>query len=72
MNQGSEHARVLKLADRLSNITSLFYVEDTGFVLRYLNETKNYIVPYASYINKNMAMELQNLLNIHTKKHLKS
>jgi len=62
MQTGSGRAKILKLADRLSNLFALGFVHDAAFVRRYLEETRNYILPYAEQINKDMYRELTDLL----------
>jgi GTP pyrophosphokinase len=62
MQSGSPRAKVLKLADRISNLTALGYVHDRDFVKRYLGETRTYILPHAEAINVNMFRELSDLL----------
>ena len=62
MRNGSARARVLKLADRISNITALGFVHDVAFVSRYLNETRTYILPYAEKVNRDMLRELSDLV----------
>ncbi len=54
MQRGSSRAKVLKLADRISNLTALGFVHDPAFVARYVAETRNYILPYAKEINPDM------------------
>ena len=61
MQRGSRRAKLLKLADRISNITALGYVHDVEFVQRYLQETREYILPYAEQIDANMFRELSDL-----------
>jgi GTP pyrophosphokinase len=63
MKSGSPRARVLKLADRISNLTALGYVHDRAFVKRYLGETRTFILPHAEAINPNMFRELSDLLD---------
>jgi (p)ppGpp synthase/HD superfamily hydrolase len=58
MIEGSQHAKIIKLADRLSNINALLATRDLTFIKRYLNETKKHIMPYAGQIDKNIAAEL--------------
>lgn len=58
MNEGSQRAKIIKLADRLSNINALLATRDLTFIKRYLNETKKHIMPYAGKIDKNIAAEL--------------
>lgn len=41
MRQGSVRAKLLKLADRISNIFALGFVHDLAFVTRYLQETRS-------------------------------
>ena len=62
MQRGSSRARVLKLADRISNLTALGFVHDVAFVRRYLDETKSYILPHAESVNANMFRELSDLV----------
>ena len=62
MQNGSDRARVLKLADRISNIFALGFVHDVGFVKRYLRETRECILPYASDVNPDMFRELSDLV----------
>jgi (p)ppGpp synthase/HD superfamily hydrolase len=62
MQTGSPRARVLKLADRISNLTALGFVHDAAFVKRYLEETQACILPYAEAVNPNMAKELSDLV----------
>jgi GTP pyrophosphokinase len=62
MREGSRRARVLKLADRISNLTALGFVHDAAFVARYLEETRTYILPCAEAINPDMFRELSDLV----------
>ena len=62
MQAGSPRARVLKLADRISNITALGFVHDASFVKRYLQETRACILPFAEQINPDMFRELSDLV----------
>ena len=62
MQHASHRAQVLKLADRISNITALGYVHDAAFVRRYLNETRAFVLPHAERINADMFRELSDLL----------
>ncbi len=62
MKQGSPRARVLKLADRISNLTALGFVHDVVFVKKYVQETQNYILPYAESVNTDMFRELSDLV----------
>lgn len=62
METGSQRAKVLKLADRISNMTSLGYVHDKAFVEKMLSETREYILPYSNAINTDMDRELRDLV----------
>jgi (p)ppGpp synthase/HD superfamily hydrolase len=62
MQWGSERARVLKLADRISNLFALGFVHDVAFVKRYLRETRACILPYAEKVNADMYRELRDLV----------
>jgi len=43
--QGSPQAKVLKVADRISNMISLGFVTNIEFISRYTDETVKYIFP---------------------------
>jgi GTP pyrophosphokinase len=62
MESGSARARRLKLADRISNLISLGFVNDRAFVERYLHETRVYILPHAAAISGDMHRELSDLV----------
>jgi GTP pyrophosphokinase len=62
METGSERARRLKLADRISNLITLGFVNDRAFVERYLQETRTYILPHAAAVNADMHRELSDLI----------
>lgn len=62
MQSGTRRARILKLADRISNITALGFVHDVAFVKRYLRETRNHILPHAENVNGDMFRELSDLV----------
>ncbi len=62
METGSWRAKTLKLADRISNLTALGFVHDAGFVTRYLDETRTYVLPYAEQVNRDMFRELSDLV----------
>jgi len=63
MQHGSSRARLLKLADRISNLTALGFVNDVAFVKKYLQETKTCILPYAEKVNADMFRELSDLVS---------
>ena len=62
MLDGSRRARILKLADRISNLTALGFVHDRSFVRRYLEETRLCILPQAEQVNPDMFRELSDLV----------
>jgi len=62
MQTGSHRATVLKLADRISNLTALGFVHDAAFVTRYLRETRTDILPWAEAVNPDMFRELSDLI----------
>ena len=62
MQSSSQSAKILKLADRISNIYSLGFVNDEAFVERYLAETRMYVLPYAQVVNPDMFRELSDLV----------
>ena len=62
MERGSERARLLKLADRISNMTALGFVHDAAFVRRYLDETRTFVLPHAERVNPDMFRELSDLI----------
>ena len=59
MIHGSEESKILKMADRISNITSLPCAEDIRFISGYISETEKYIQPYALEVNAAMAEEIR-------------
>ena len=60
VQHGSEKAKILKLADRISNVNALPMAGDQAFITSYTDETVKYILPYANDINPVMARELKN------------
>jgi (p)ppGpp synthase/HD superfamily hydrolase len=59
---GSDKARVLKSADRISNMISLGYVTDVEFVRRYTDETESRVFPIAELADERMLAELKELV----------
>jgi len=60
---GSTNAKVLKCADRISNLTDLHLdTFDKEFIRKYINETKEYVVPMAEEVNPFMLFELKDLI----------
>lgn len=62
MVHGTPRAKILKLADRISNLTALGFVHDPRFVRRFIAETKQFVMPYAAEINTDMHRELSHLI----------
>ena len=60
---GSQNAKILKCADRISNMIALGYVVNTEFINRYSEETVRYIFPIAEEVDKAMLSELQSLVD---------
>ena len=59
---GSLRAKVLKSADRISNMISLGYVTDVAFIKRYTDETENHVFPIARLADHRMLTELKDLV----------
>lgn len=59
---GSQNAKVLKCADRISNMISLGFVTDPEFIERYCDETEFFLLPMALEIDYNMYHELIELI----------
>ena len=63
LEKGSRYAKVLKVADRISNMIDLGFVINTAFIHRYTEETVHYIFPIAEIVDKAMLSELQSLVD---------
>lgn len=59
---GSQKAKVLKCADRISNMISLGFVTDPEFIERYCDETEYFVLPIALEVDFNMYKELIELI----------
>jgi len=59
---GSHNAKVLKVADRISNMISLGFVNNLEFVDRYIKETEQYLLPLAQDVSHYMFGELSDLV----------
>ncbi len=60
---GSHRAKILKVADRISNLTDLN--QDTfnlDFIENYIDETEEFVYPIALEVNENMAIEIKDLI----------
>ena len=62
LDEGSQRAKVLKCADRISNMISLGYVTDPKFIERYCDETEYYLLPMSLEVDFNMYQELISLI----------
>ena len=62
LEKGSQKAKVLKCADRISNMISLGYVTDPKFIERYCDETEYFLLPMALEVDFNMYHELISLI----------
>jgi (p)ppGpp synthase/HD superfamily hydrolase len=63
LTQGSLNAKILKCADRISNLTDLHTdTFDKDFVKKYIEETKRWVIPMAEEVNANMLFELKDLI----------
>jgi (p)ppGpp synthase/HD superfamily hydrolase len=63
LKKGSTNAKLLKVADRISNLTDLHRDHYTkARMINYLDQTEKYILPMALEVNKNMAVELKDLI----------
>jgi len=63
LNQGSRYAKILKCADRISNLTDLH--RDTHpeqKISDYLDQTEQFILPMAHEVNADMVIELTDLI----------
>lgn len=63
LEHGTRRAKLLKCADRISNLTDLH--RDTHSdqkITDYLDQTEKYVIPMAREVNKNMEIELTDLV----------
>ena len=63
LEHGSQNAKILKAADRISNMIALGFVNQIEFVTRYTDETERYIYPIAQAANGYMLQELRYLVD---------
>jgi (p)ppGpp synthase/HD superfamily hydrolase len=61
--RGSKNAKILKAADRISNMISLGFVNNLEFISRYTEETVKYILPIAEEVDTKMLSELESLVD---------
>ena len=62
LETGSQKAKILKAADRISNMIALGFVINTDFIQRYIEETERYVYPIAEEVDKTMLSELKSLV----------
>lgn len=65
LESGSKNAKILKTADRISNLTDLhigFFSDEK--MSQYLDETEQFVVPMAMEVNKDMLIELTDLIKV--------
>jgi (p)ppGpp synthase/HD superfamily hydrolase len=63
LETGSTKAKILKCADRISNLTDLHLGTHTsGRIAQYLDQTEKYIIPMANEVNPDFAVELKDLV----------
>jgi len=64
LEQGSVNAKILKCADRISNLTDLHPdIFEKEFIKNYIAETKKWVIPMAELVNKDMLFELEDLIH---------
>ncbi len=64
LDSGSGNAKILKSADRISNLTDLHLGFFSGQKMRkYLDETEEFVVPMAKQVNHDMTTELLDLID---------
>ena len=65
LEAGSYNAKLVKVADRISNLTDLHRDHYTKARMKsYLEQTEKYILPMAMEVNQNMAVELKDLISL--------
>jgi (p)ppGpp synthase/HD superfamily hydrolase len=63
LTRGSRNAKLLKVADRISNLTDLHRdVFSKQKISEYLDQTEQYVLPMAREVNANMVLELSDLI----------
>jgi len=64
LSKGSQKAKILKVADRISNLTDLHRDQYARRDMsNYLDQTEKYVLPMALEVNKDMANELKDLID---------
>ena len=63
LEKGSRRAKILKCADRISNLTDLHTdTHSTKKINAYLDQTEKYVIPMAKEVNEDMLKELSDLI----------
>ena len=62
IEHGSDRAKILKCADRISNMISLGFVTSPEFIERYCDETEYFVFPIALEVDYDMYQELIQLV----------
>lgn len=63
LETGSYNAKVLKVADRISNLTDINRsIFSDNKIAQYLDETEEYVIPMAQQVNQDMVLELTDLI----------
>jgi len=63
LETGSSNAKILKVADRISNLTDINRsIFSDSKITQYLDETEQYVLPMASEVNLDMVRELTDLI----------
>lgn len=64
LKKGSSRAKLLKCADRISNLTDLHSdVFDKNYIQKYIEETRKWIIPMAEEVNQDMLFEIQDIMH---------
>jgi len=63
LEHGSRRAKILKCADRISNLTDLHRdIQSEEKISGYLDQTEKYVIPMALQVNEDMVKELTDLV----------
>jgi len=63
LEKGSRNAKILKCADRISNLTDLHLDTHTNNkIAQYLDETEMYVLPMAREVSKDLVIEISDLV----------
>ena len=63
LNEGSTLAKILKCADRISNLTDLHPdIFEKEYIKNMISDTKKWVVPMAKEVNPDMLFELEDLI----------